>query len=98
MDELLKAKEIKDLIDDYKKCDYYLSDLKDGNIGCLNDAIIFSKNKYAEFYIKYSEVTLMNTNFAPTNLDDVSQTIQNLNALKKMINEIIIKKNNNSQY
>ena len=34
----------------------------------------------------------MNTNLIPTNLDNISQTIQNLNALKKMINEIICKK------
>lgn len=94
MNEILKEKEMKDLTDDYKKCDYYLNNLKNGNINCLADAINFSNKKYAEFYIKDSEVALMNTNLIPTNLDNVSQTIQNLNALKKMIDEIIIKKRN----
>ncbi len=92
MNELLKEKEIKDLNDDYKKCDYYLNNLKNGNIDCLDDAINFSNKKYVEFCIKDSEVALMNTNLIPTNLDNISQIIQNLNALKKMINEIICKK------
>lgn len=94
MNGLLKEKEIKDLTDDYKKCDYYLNNLKNGNIDCLDDAINFSNKKYVEFCIKDSEVALMNTNLIPTNLDNISQTIQNLNALKKMIDEIIIKKSN----
>lgn len=93
MNEILKEKEMKDLADDYKKCDYYLNNLKNGNIACLDDAINFSNKKYAEFCIKDSEIALMNTNLIPTNLDNISQTIQNLNALKKMIDEIIIKKN-----
>ena len=46
MNELLKEKEIKDLNDDYKKCDYYLNNLKNGNIDCLDDAINFSNKKY----------------------------------------------------
>lgn len=94
MNELLKKKEIKDLADDYKKCDYYLNNLKNGNIECLDDAINFSNNKYVEFCIKDSEIALLNTNPIPTNLDNISQTIQNLRALKKMIDEIIIKKSN----
>lgn len=92
MNELLKEKEIKDLTDDYEKCDYYLINLKNGNVNCLNDAIDFSNKKYAEFCIKDSEIALLNTNPIPTNLDNVSQTIQNLIALKKMIDEIICKK------
>ena len=38
----------------------------------------------------------MNTNFIPTNLDDLSQTKQNLVAIKKMISEIISKKETGS--
>lgn len=93
MNEILKEKEMKDLTDDYKKCDYYLNNFKNGNIACLDDAINFSNKKYAEFCIKDFEIALMNTNLIPTNLGNISQTIQNLNALKKMIDEIIIKKN-----
>lgn len=94
MDELLKVKEIKDLTDDYNKCDFYLNNLNNGNIGYLKDAIDFSNRKYQEFCIKDTEVALMNTNLIPTNLDNLSQTKQNLNALKRMISEIICKKEN----
>ena len=92
MNEFLKVKEIKDLKDDYDKCDYYINSLNNGNIACLNDAIKFSNKKYKGFYIKDNEIALMNTNFIPTNLDNVSQTIQNLKAIKNMISEIISKK------
>ena len=92
MNEFLKVKEIKDLKDDYDKCDYYINSLNNGNITCLNDAINFSNKKYREFYIKDTEISLMNTNFIPTNLDNVSQTIQNLIAIKNMINGKISKK------
>ena len=92
MNEFLKVKEIKDLTDDYNKCDYYINNLNNGNIACLNDAINFSNKKYKEFYIKDNEIALMNTNFIPTNLDNISQTIQNLIAIKNMISGIISKK------
>ena len=55
MNELLKEKEIKDLTDDYEKCDYYLINLKNGNVNCLNDAIDFSNKKYAEFCIQLTK-------------------------------------------
>ena len=94
MNELLKKMEMKNLIDDYNKCDYYLNELSNKNINCLKEAIDFSDKKYAEICIKDSEVALINTNPIPSNLDNLSQTIQNLTALKKMINEIISKKLN----
>ena len=100
MNELLKIKEIKeikDLTDDSNKCDFYLNNLNNGNISYLKDAIDFSNKKYQEFCIKDSEVAIMNTNFIPTNLDDLSQTIQNLIAIKKMITEIIYKKENDNK-
>jgi hypothetical protein len=87
MNELLKEIENKNLIDDYNKCDYYLNKLNNGDISCLEDAIAFSNKKYAEFCIKDSEVALMNTNPISTNLDNISQIIINLMALKKMIIE-----------
>lgn len=96
MNELLKAKEIKDLTDDYNKCDFYLNNLNNGNINYLNEAIDFSNKKYKEFCINDTEIALMNTNFIPTNLDDLSQTKQNLVAIKKMISEIISKKETGS--
>ena len=95
MKEISKEIEAKKLVDDYNKCEYYLDNLKNGNTECLVDAINFSNNKYVEFCIKDSEVALLNTNPIPTSLDSVSQTIQNLRALEKMIDEIIIKKSNN---
>lgn len=95
MNESLKAKEIKELIDDYNKCDFYLQNLNNGNIIYLNEAIEFSNRKYKEFVVKNKEVALMNTSLFPTNLDSLSQTKQNLVAIEKMIDEIIIKENNN---
>lgn len=92
MNELLKVKEIKDLTDDYNKCDFYLNNLNNRNINYLNEAINFANKKYKEFCIRDTEVALMNTNFIPTNLDDLSQTKQNLVAIKKMIGEVISKK------
>ena len=92
MNELIKKIEINKLRDDYDKCDYYLKELNCGNISCLNEAIGFSEQKYKEFCLKDSEVVLLNTNFIPTNLNIMLQTENNLIALKKMINEIIIKK------
>lgn len=92
MNDILKVKEIKDLTDDYNKCDFYLNNLNNGNIAYLKDAINFSNQKYQEFCIKDTEVALMNTNFVPTNLDSLSQTKQNLIAIKNMISEIIYKK------
>ena len=92
MNENIKVKEIKDLIDDLKKCDYYLNSLNNGHINYLNEAIAFSNKKYKEFYFKDTEVALMNTNFIPTNLDELSQTKQNLIAIKKIIDEILLKK------
>ncbi len=92
MNDILKVKEIKDLADDYNKCDFYLNNLNNGNIVYLKDAINFSNQKYQEFCIKDTEVALMNTNFVPTNLDSLSQTKQNLIAIKNMISEIIYKK------
>lgn len=93
MKKLLKEKAVMDLIVDCNKYDYYLNYLNKEKTNYLNDAIDFSNKKYAEFCIKDFEVALMNTNPIPTNLDNVSQVIQNLTALKKMIGEII-KKNN----
>lgn len=92
MNDILKEKEIADLTNDYNKCDFYLNNLNNGNIAYLKDAINFSNQKYQEFCIKDTEVALMNTNFIPTNLDSLSQTKQNLIAIKNMISEILHKK------
>lgn len=92
MNELLKVKEIKDLTDDYNKCDYYLNELNRGNIKCLREAILFSEKKYNELLVKDCVITLANKNPFPSKLDNVSQTKINLNALKKIISEIILKK------
>ena len=94
MDENIQVKEIKDLIDDYNKCDFYLNNLKNGNIHYLNEAIAFANKKYKEFCFKDTEVALKNTNFIPTNLDELSQTKQNLIAINKMIDEVLLKKIN----
>lgn len=95
MNNILNQKELEDLVNDYNKCNDYLINLNNGNINCLNEAIDFSNRKYSEFSIKDTEVVLMNTNFMPTGLDNISQTIQNLVAIKKMISEIIYKKEKN---
>ena len=95
MNEVLEAKEIKDLIDDYNKCDYYINKLNNGNINCLSDAIDYSDKKYQELYTKDILIAEANTNHFPTNLDSVSQTIKNLIAIKNMITEIIAKKISN---
>ena len=92
MNELIKKIEINKLRDDYNKCDYYLNELNCGNISHLNEVIRFSEQKYQEFCLKDSEVVLLNTNFISTDLNIILQTKKNLIALKKMINEIIIKK------
>lgn len=97
MSKILKEKEIKDLLDDYNKCDYYITKLNNGNINYLNDAINFSNKKYLEFYTKEKEITIINTNFIPTNLDNISQTIENLTAIKRMISETILKKSNEEE-
>ena len=97
MSKTLKEKEIKDLLDDYNKCDYYITKLNNGNINHLNDAINFSNKKYLEFYTKEKEITIINTNFIPTNLDNISQTIENLTAIKRMISETILKKSNEEE-
>ena len=97
MNEVLKLKEINDLKNDYSKCDFYLNHLNSGNINYLNESIDFSNKKYKEFCIKDAEVALMNTNFIPTNLDNLSQTKQNLIAIKTMISEIIYKKENGKE-
>lgn len=69
-----------------------MNSLYNGNIDSLKDAIDFSNRKYKEFCIKDTEFALMNTNLILTNLDNLTQTKQNLNALKRMISEIICKK------
>ena len=97
MSKILKEKEIKDLLDDYNKCDYYITKLNNGNINYLNDAINFSNKKYLEFYTKEKEITIINTNFIPTNLDNISQTIENLTAIKRMMSETILKKSNEEE-
>lgn len=66
--------------------------LKEKEIKDLADVISFSNSKYVEFCIKDSEVALLNTNPISMNLDSISQTIQNLSALEKMIDELIIKR------
>ena len=97
MKDFLKGIEVKKLVDDYNKCDYYLDNLTNGNINYLEDAIIFSEKTYDEFCIKDPEITAMNTNPFTTNLDKVSQTIQNLIALKKMITEHLQKNTRKEQ-
>lgn len=92
MNEILEVKEIKELRDDYNKCDYYLNELNNGNINFLKEAIDFSNKKYKEFSIKDTDIAVINTNPIPTNLDDITQTKVNLKALQKMIIEIISKK------
>lgn len=92
MNEILEVKEIKELGDDYNKCDYYLNELNNGNINFLKEAIDFSNKKYKEFSIKDTDIAVINSNLIPTNLDDITQTKVNLKALQKMIIEIISKK------
>lgn len=92
MNEFLEVKEIKELRDDYNKCDYYLNELNNGDINFLKEAIDFSNKKYKEFSIKDTDIVVINTNPIPTNLDDITQTKVNLKALQKMIIEIISKK------
>ena len=94
MNGILENKEIVDLIDDYKNCEHYLLELNNGNVRYLNEAINFVNSKYVEFFIKESVITLMNTNFIPSDLDNLSQTIKNINAIKKIIIGIIYKKCN----
>lgn len=92
MNEFLEVKEIKELRDDYNKCDYYLNELNNRDINFLKEAIDFSNKKYKEFSIKDTDIAVINTNPIPTNLDDITQTKVNLKALQKMIIEIISKK------
>ncbi len=94
MNKIVKSKKIKDLTDDYNKCNFYLNNLNNGNNNYLYEAIDFSNKKYKEFCFKDAEVALLNTNFIPTNLDELSQTKQNLIAIKKMIAEILLKELN----
>ena len=95
MNEVLETKEIKDLMDDYNKCDYYINKLNNSNINYLSEAIDYSNKKYQELYTKDLLIAEANTNHFPTNLDSVSQTIKNLIAIKNMITEIIDKKTSN---
>ena len=92
MNEVLNEIEIKNLTADYQKCDYYLDNLTKGNISYLNEAINYSSNKYQEYLIKETFIAFINSDLKPSNLDVVSNTIKNLNALKKMISEMIMKK------
>ena len=92
MNDISKIKEVDDLIKDYNECDKYIYSLKNKNIKILNEAIKFSNNKYLEYYLKDDIITVLNTNFINSNLDDISQTICNLEAIKRMIIIIAYKK------
>lgn len=49
MKYFLKGIEVKKLVDDYNKCDYYLDNLSNGNINYLEDAITFSEKHMLNF-------------------------------------------------
>lgn len=83
-----KTKEREERIIDKNGCDYYLTEIKNGNYTILNQAQKFAEDTYMKYKKKDFVVVAVNTSVFPSYLDSITQLLVNLEALKRIIVEI----------
>ncbi len=83
-----KIKEREERITDRNGCDYYLTEINNGNYTILSQAQKFVEDTYMKYKKKDIVVVAANTSVFPSYLDSISQLQVNLMALKRIIVEI----------
>lgn len=91
-EDLKNISDLKGLIDELNDCDNYIQKLSIDYYRYKDEATDFSNNTYNKHKFTDSEIVVINTAPFPTNYDDRTQLFINLNAVKKIVIEIIMKK------
>ena len=92
--EIKKIKDIIDNNDDIKKCKYYYSEINKGNYNYINDALVFTNQKYNELCITDTDLVIEKKIVSISNPVDkniVSRTLGNLSCINDLLVAKIIK-------
>lgn len=90
--ELKDLNDFKDLIKDLEDCEEYIDRINKDYLNNKEEALNFSDKTYNKYYITEPTITEFNSNPFPANNDEKTQLKINLEAIKRIIVESIIKK------
>ena len=90
--ELKDLNDFKDLIKDLEDCEEYIDRINNDYLNNKEEALNFSDKTYKKYSISEPTITIFNSNPFPTNNDEKTQLKINLEAIKRIIVEAIIKK------
>ncbi len=92
LDLLKDLHDFKDLINDYHECLFHIEELEKDYLKNKDTASEFSNNIYFKYCITEPEISTANTNLVSTSNDERTQLFINLNAVKRIVIESIVKK------
>lgn len=90
--ELKDLNDFKDLIKDLDECEEYIDRINYDYFNNKEKALSFSYKTYEKYLISEPTITGFNSNPFPTNNDEKTQLKLNLKAIKRIIIDVIIKK------
>jgi len=92
LEELKDLNDFKELIDDLEECDKHINKINENYQINFENALKFANKTYSKYVLSEPEISLLNSNPFPTTNDNRTQLIINLNAVKRIIIQTIIKK------
>lgn len=93
-EEIQKIKDMIDNNDDIKKCKYYYSEISNGNYECINDALVFTNQKYNELCITDTNLVIEKKVISISNPVDkniISRALGNISCINDLLVAKIIK-------
>lgn len=90
--ELKDLNDFRDLINDLEECEKHIDKMNNDYLRNYDIALEFVNKTYSKYAVSEPKISFFNSNPFPTNNDNITQLKINLEAVKRIIIQVIIKK------